>query len=266
MKKPSFSSLYYILFMSIILSFCPAIMFSQDTTVEETSTENDKWNFLLEPYAMFPNISGTSAIATLPQVEVDANPGDILENLDMAAMIYFEAAHDSWAFSSDLLYMSLKHDVKRDIVVQSGELQAKQLAWELAAMRSVLPMLEAGVGLRLNSMKVGLDLVHDTNGGSVSVNKSATQTWVDPILLVRFKSSPNKKFIYQFRGDIGGFGVGSDFAWQVQAYAGYRFSKLFQLTGGYRVIGMDYDKGSGADRFMYDMDTFGPVIRFGFNF
>ena len=52
----------------------------------------------------------------------------------------------------------------------------------------------------------------------------------------------------------------------MQAYAGYRFSKLFQVTAGYRVLGMNYDKGSGEDRFLYDMDISGAVVRFGFNF
>jgi hypothetical protein len=90
--------------------------------------------------------------------------------------------------------------------------------------------------------------------------------WVDPFIVARIKSDPARKFIYQLRGDIGGFGIGSDLAWQVQAYAGYRFSKLFQMTVGYRYIGMDYDKGSDENRFLYDIDTFGPVVRVGFNF
>jgi hypothetical protein len=38
------------------------------------------------------------------------------------------------------------------------------------------------------------------------------------------------------------------------------------LTAGYRILGMDYDKGSGEDRFKYDMNIFGAVVRFGFNF
>ena len=46
----------------------------------------------------------------------------------------------------------------------------------------------------------------------------------------------------------------------------YRFSKLFQLTDGYRVLSVAYNKGTGDDRFLYDIDTFGPVIRFGFIF
>jgi len=67
-------------------------------------------------------------------------------------------------------------------------------------------------------------------------------------------------------GDIGGFGIGSEFAWQWQAYAGYRFTKLFQVTAGYRRVSMDYGKGESDNRFVYDMATFGPVVRMGFSF
>lgn len=266
MKRTLFISIPCIIFLAMM--FAAGSMLAQDSTSKEAMTAtNDNWNFLLEPYIVFPNISGKTAIATFPEVEVDADPGDVFENLDMGAMLYFEATHGNWAFSSDLLYMSLKQDIKRGPVLQNGDVKAKQLAWELAALRTVLPMVEIGAGLRLNSMEVGLDLVHTTSGGAaVNINTSATETWVDPILIVRVNSPSESRFTYQVRGDIGGFGVGSDFSWQIQAYAGYRFSKLFQLTGGYRIIGMDYDKGSGRDRFMYNMDTFGPVIRFGFNF
>jgi hypothetical protein len=93
-----------------------------------------------------------------------------------------------------------------------------------------------------------------------------TETWFDPMIIARIKKSEVDKFVYQFRGEIGGFGIGSDLAWQIQAYAGYRFSKLFEMTAGYRIISLDYESGSGQDRFEYDVDTSGPVIRFGFNF
>ncbi|MDX2429596.1 MAG: hypothetical protein QNK35_01605, partial [Bacteroides sp.] len=71
---------------------------------------------------------------------------------------------------------------------------------------------------------------------------------------------------FQFRGDVGGFGLGSDLTWQLQAYAGYRFTKVFQLTAGYRVLSTDYNNGGDSDKFFFNMKEFGPVIRFGFNF
>jgi hypothetical protein len=64
---------------------------------------------------------------------------------------------------------------------------------------------------------------------------------------------------------VGGFGIGSDFSYQAQGFVGYRFTRLFQLTAGYRVLGMNYDKGSGENRFRYKMNIFGPTIKFGFN-
>jgi len=261
------SSKRLLLFIVVMVIACTA-SFAQDsvTTKQPTPTKN-KWSFLAEVYLMFPNMEGKSGLGTLPEVDVDAGPGDIFDKLQIAAMLYFEAANDRWAFSSDLIYMSLKQDLKTGPVIQSGEANAKQFAWELAAMRRLLPMLEAGIGLRLNNMKMGLDFVqNNVGGGTTNRSRSTTETWVDPFIVARLRSDPAKKFIYQLRGDIGGFGVGSDFAWQIQAYAGYRFSKLFQLTGGYRILGMDYDKGSGEDRFMYDMNIFGAVVRFGFNF
>lgn len=66
------------------------------------------------------------------------------------------------------------------------------------------------------------------------------------------------------RGDIGGFGVGSDLAWQVHGKAGYRFSELFGLDLAYRVISMDYEKGDPG--FVYDMRIFGPELGLVFHF
>jgi hypothetical protein len=54
--------------------------------------------------------------------------------------------------------------------------------------------------------------------------------------------------------------------WQLQAYAGYRFGRVFQLTAGYRYLSVDYDKGVDAERFVFNLASFGPVVRFGFNF
>ncbi len=49
-------------------------------------------------------------------------------------------------------------------------------------------------------------------------------------------------------------------------FAGYRFSNLFELVLAYRALGMDYETGSGAELFAYDVVTFGPEIGFLFHF
>ncbi len=229
--------------------------------------QEKKWKFLIEPYVMFPNMTGETGVRNLPSVNVDANVSDIFSRLQFGAMLYLEAKTDKWAITSDFLYMSLQQDVTPNIIINSGEVTAKQLGYELAGLYRVLPFLEAGVGMRLNSINSEVNISRNTIGGGTQelLSASLSRTWVDPIIITRLTHEIDNKWLFTVRGDIGGFGIGSDFTWQAQGYVGYRFSKLFQTSVGYRAIGVDYDNGSGAERFRYDMITFGPNIRFGFN-
>lgn len=240
---------------------------NQIVAQETTFPVKNGWSYLAEPYVMFPNMKGNTALGNLPELSVDVDPDQIFNNLKMGAMLYLEASNEKWNINSDLLYMDIGQDVKSTTLINNGEVSAKQLGWELAGLYKIRPWLEAGVGGLLNVVKVSLDINRNNiGGGTTNIKKETSQTWLDPMLIAVFKNIPGKKIIYSVRGEIGGFGIGSEFAWQMQAYAGYRFSKLFQIQGGYRIISLDYENGSGSNRFLYDIDTFGPVVRLGFNF
>jgi hypothetical protein len=224
--------------------------------------EKSRWHYLSEVYLMFPGMNGNITVAELPPVEVDASVGDIFSKLKMGAMFYFEATNDNWAISSDLLYMKLGQDISERIIITGGDVTMKQFAWEIAGLKRITPWLEGGLGGRLLNLYSGLNIetINEPREGS------ASKTWFDPIIIVRSQGAIKEKWLLQFRGDIGGFGLGSDFSWQIQANVGYHFSKLFQTTIGYRFIGINYDKGEGRERFQFDVDTSGLVIRLGFNF
>ncbi len=270
MKRPAIktpSKFLTVLFIVICLSYsCYPESFNISLIPgTDTVSPKSKWYYLLEPYAMFPNMKGKMGLGSLPDAEVDEDPGDIFKNLQFGAMLYAEAYNDLWAISSDFTYMKLGADIASKNGIITGNAEAKQLAWELAGLRKLKPWLEVGIGLQLNSIKSDLAVNVSTPSGPQARSRGLTETWVDPSIIARVKFPMQGKWLLQFRGNIGGFGIGSDFYWQVQAYAGYRFSKLFQLSAGYRVISADYEKGSGQDRFLYDINTFGPVLRFGFN-
>ena len=261
--KPFFNPV----FIALLLSICISINVKAQES-EATTSPKSEWNFLIEPYMLFPNMSGSVGLGDLYDVTLDANSNDILGQLKMGFMLNAEASTGKWTIGSDLLYMSLAQGVKPGVLIQNGELSVKQLGWEVSGLYAVKPWLDLGIGGMLNSIYSGGEIYLISVGGWSSATKktSMTKTWFDPMLIARIHSKSGEKFIYQFRGEIGGFGIGSDFAWQMQAYAGYRFSKLFQITGGYRIISLDYETGSGQNRFMYNVDTSGPVVRFGFNF
>ena len=226
-----------------------------------------KWHFLTEVYLMFPYMDGEMGIGNTLTIPIDANPGDIFSKLKMAAMLYLEARTDKWAITSDLVYMNLNQEVTPGTLLHSGTVGAKQLVWEVAGLYRVLPFWELGAGGRLNNLQTEIDVRRNVfPAGTEEYYETHSDTWFDPILITRLSTDINDKWLFQFRGDVGGFGLGSDLTWQLQAYAGYRFTKVFQLTAGYRVLSTDYIKGTDSNQFIFNVKEFGPVIRFGFNF
>ncbi len=227
-----------------------------------------KWHFRVEPYLLFPNMTGETGLRGLPLAEIDAKSGDIFKKLKIGAMLNFEATNGKWAIASDFLYMNLEQDLKRTVVIEDGKVNAKQFGWELAGLRQVNKWLELGAGGMLNALEVDMEIGIDPIGGTPeTINRSQSKTWIDPMLISRLTTNTGKKLSGQFRAEIGGFGIGSDLAWQIQAVGSYRFSKLFDISAGYRVISLDYTSGEGNNNaFVYDVVTHGPTVKFGFSF
>jgi hypothetical protein len=102
--------------------------------------------------------------------------------------------------------------------------------------------------------------------GSRAVARSGTLEWVDPFvgLRVRHQLAPGKEL--QFLGDVGGFGVGSDFTWQL--FGGYSFDfAVWQTTlhglVGYRALAVDYTQ-DGPSKNNLDLILHGPVVGLSF--
>jgi hypothetical protein len=255
----------------ILLIFSIIALFLFNTGFNKASAQSSeaikKWNFLTEVYIMFPNMDGELGIGNNLKLPVDANPGDIFSKLKMAGMIYFEANTKKWAITSDLVYMNLKQDVTPGVLLYSGNVNAKQFIWEAAGLYRLTSFLEIGAGGRLNYLQTGVDArINTFPAGTEEVTGDKHKTWYDPILIARLTTDINDKWLFQFRGDVGGFGIGSDLTWQLQGYAGYRFSKVFQLSAGYRILSTDFNYGEDRKQFIFDVNEFGPVIRIGFNF
>ena len=224
-----------------------------------------KWGYRIEPYLMFPAMNGGTGVAGLPLADVDASASDIFSKLKMGFMLNLEASNGTWAINSDFLYMDLEQDLAASTLINGGDVSAKQLGWEVAGLRRVSPWLEFGIGGLLNSIELEMNVDQkQIGGGSVNRSGKRSKTWLDPMLITRMTTPGSKKFYGQLRAEMGGFGIGSTFAWQVQGIAGYRFSKTFDISLGYRAISLDYQDGDGVKAFVYDVTTSGPMIRFGF--
>ena len=109
-----------------------------------------------------------------------------------------------------------------------------------------------------------------SQAGALGIAKSGALQWVDPVigLRARHEFAPGERF--ETRGDIGGFGAGSKFSWQV--YGGYSRDfdvKGLKLTGsvGYRALSVDYSRtGSDGRQDGINAILHGPVMSLGLRF
>jgi len=231
------------------------------------SDSSKKFKIYLEPYLMFTSMSGTTGIGNLPNTFICVPAGKVFSYLKIGGMLYGEVHNNQLAFTSDLVYANLTQDASGKNGVLNGTATLKQFWWELEGLYRINSWLEFGVGARINNITASADINVITPGGGVNMSSSKSNTWVDPLLVTRLKKVVDEKWLFQLRADIGGFGVGSQFAWQLQPDIFYRVSKLLQFGLGYRIISMDYNNDSGGgDRFIYDMEEYGPQIRIGLNF
>jgi hypothetical protein len=96
-----------------------------------------------------------------------------------------------------------------------------------------------------------------------AVATSGDITWIDPIvgLRLRHQFAPGSELTLS--GDVGGFGVGSEFSWQAIGAYRFTFAKTNNVTWsgmlGYRALYVDYSKGAGDTLYVFDMLQHGPV-------
>lgn len=225
---------------------------------------NSDWEFVVAPYLLFPHMDGSVTIGRIP-IDVDVGPSEVFESLDFGFMLYLEAHNPDWAVTLDGLYMNLGETGQLRDDGRTAEVDMKQLALAATGLRRVAPWAELGIGGRLNVIEAGLAVEEGTI--LPAIDQSDSKTWLDPLLAARF-SVPfeNSRWRLGIRGDIGGFGIGSEIAWQIYPLVGYRFSRLFEMALAYRWLGMEYETGSGDDLFVYDVVDFGPEIGFLFHF
>ena len=97
--------------------------------------------------------------------------------------------------------------------------------------------------------------------------ETITETWFDPVIGSRFFVEMGRRFWATFNGDIGGFGVGSDFTWSMGGELGFRVFGPLDISGRYNYQEIDYDnRKDGADAYRWSNGVqqgwfFGAIIK-----
>jgi hypothetical protein len=246
------------------------------------------WTYRITPYGWLTSLKGTQTVRGR-SAKIDASFIDIVEKSDslVALMSAFEARNGPLALYNDLVWTK--------IGVEGSNIRSRSLAPGVTGTLGTTTSLDfqmaiVEVGAAYEVLRSGplafdvlggarywyqeADLSLDIAGvigqedlvvaGSRAIARSGSVDWLDPVIgaRVRYAVAPGHELF--LRGDIGGFGVGSDFSWQAIGGYGFEFGTYhgiaFSGVIGYRALYVDYTQGEGQRRYEFDAIQHGPIL------
>ncbi len=246
------------------------------------------WQAFVAMYMWFVGMNGETGKGNLV-ADVDVGFGDIWDNLDFGFQAHIEVWYKKVIFFVDPLYMNLSSSNKNTRVVSSirSDLDLEMFMMDMAAGYRVAeiplgsstqsnnfktwPSLAVDLygGGRLVSLDTKLDLTLETPIGTRGQRVKLSETWFDFIVGTRLIFDFTENLLLSVKSDIGGFGLGfsSNIDWNFVSNVGYQLP-WWGITPyvGYRVLYLDYEDGSGDNKFIYKVWTTGPQIGLGVRF
>jgi opacity protein-like surface antigen len=217
-----------------------------------SKADDGEWQSTVIPYFLGAGMNGDVAILGR-SVAIDQSFGEILDHLEFGFMGHFESENNKWVVLGDFFYAGLgaqPPQVTVDInqyIVEGGV--GRKFGQNFALLGGArFNRLDAKLGFR----------------GPIGIEVEGDQNFLDPYVGARIIAPLSDRFAIYVRGDIGGFGVGSDFAWYFNPAVRINLSQNIGLFIFYRWDHVDYENDD--DGFKFDVTISGPGAGVGFRF
>lgn len=247
---------------AFVFASLPVFAGSSAPTIEPLPAKVSSWEYRTTLYGWAQGLDGEIGILG-KTADVNIGFDDIAQDLEMAFMGSFIATRDRWSFVADLSYAKIgaEEKIPNTMIDFTQEQFVGNFTINYEAYKQDSLMLCFYAGARVNWLDATLE-IDDILTLPKDFEGSDSVGWVDPIIGARFRADLSEKFFFIASGDVGGFGVASDFTWQALAGFGYRLNDSGSLLLGYRAIGTDYTDGG----FTYDLVASGLVIGYEYKF
>lgn len=239
-----------------------AVMLGGFVPLAQAQQSSGDWRHTVFLYGMGAAIDGEAQIGNL-SLPVDLSISDLFDSLRFGAMAAYRMENDGrWAYEFDVTYMDLGFDAQGPKNRVRGELQTDQLTLLGTAAYRISDNFEGLLSLAYFDVSSDIEVrvQQQRQRASTSAN------WVDPLVGLAYRVPFAEKWTYLLRGDIGGFGVGSDLTWQMLTGVRRQNTDTFSWFVGYRALSYDYEDGSGRDYFRLDLTQQGPLAGIAFSF
>lgn len=214
----------------------------------------EEWTGQVTLYGWGAGVSGDFTPFTgAPTVAFDKSLSEVLEDLDAAFFVTGLARRGDFVVLGDFTYSSSSRSgLVPPGVPASGEVSIRSLS--LAAGRRF--HYEGGATVDVLAGLRAWRLEGSVSAPAAGVSQAPEASFTDPILAVRANAPLSERWSLLGYGDLGGFGVGSDFTWQVVATANFQLTEAVYLSAGWRHLHLDYSSRGTV----FDGAMSGPVI------
>ena len=272
MRKTTKCFTIYLFFFIGLLLVTPSVY------GEDPNSLTDGWQFKLMPYGWAPTALKSKSTLSGLSGNVRLNLQDILDNLDMLMFARVEAwKDDKWGLSYDTVYLNLGYDggfspdrfvnVNLDVDVRlwmhDFAVHYRLLDERFGDGNQQRFIFEPYGGLRYTYLRQIVDVKVTVAGlATAGAELGDSRDWVEPFVGGRISWDLNEKFSLNFRGDVGGFGIGSgsNLTYNLIPGCSYKLTKNTTLDLSYRYFNMDYSNGSGSNKLGMDVEAYGPVF------
>lgn len=236
----------------MVLIVCVSVAVSP---VIAASEEKDNWQFELAPFYLWAiNIDGDLGVRE-KTVSSSISFNNVWDNLQGVVTTRFNALYrQQFGITIDYNYL----DLGTEPATKIGDIEVGFTSHILNLAGTYRLMdgrhtLDGLAGIRYTKVE------SDISFRFLGITLDGNQDWVDPIVGLRYSYNFSDRWALRLYGDIGGFGVSSDFTWQAMGIIDFLAWENVRLVAGFRALGTDYASGSGTDEFTYDNTVYGPI-------
>lgn len=224
------------------------------------------WALSLDGSSALPVDNPNVPLTQTPVVDVKLKFSDAIKYLKYAFMLAGSFTYKNTSLLYDIFYVKLQYN--GSVPVESGYidgiLTSTQFMGDIGLgyrfpMKNKKVQLTGYAGTRISSLNNKLELLY-SNYTIFETEKS--KIWVDPIIGAGVKFDISKHWLTYLKGDVGGFGLSSKFTGSVLWTLGYKFTKHWNTSLGFKYVYTDYNK----DNFLWKASSYGILISFGYMF
>ena len=235
-----------------------------------------EWEFRIGFPGWIPLIDGDFGVGrVIAPVHVDFD--EVLDRIDSIAVLSLSLRHNRWEIFGDGEYLSVGDSVQlpgllftdADITIKTGFWQTF-IGYRLINCEKGYLTLFAGA--RYSYASADLDIANNADprfpvlrralGVPDNLKVSGSHDWWDPVVGVGGKIRIARATSLYGKASVGGFTVGSDWAFEVGGGVEFQISRWFYTDLGWRFIQNDYS----SDRFTNKTSLNGPFLQAGVNF